>query len=159
MAPPRKYFRPPSFTCEFCGKLQPCKKNYVRQRFKGYLTKQRFCSTTCANLARGPAKGSIHHTGYRYISSGSRERGVLPEHRLVMERHLGRLLKSHETVHHKNGDRLDNRIENPELWSSRHGRGQRVEDKIAFCKSFLAEYESNEPTWLNVYPLLDARIA
>ena len=62
------------------------------------------------------------------------------QHRKVMEQHLGRKLFPHETVHHKDGNRANNRLSNLELWSSKHGKGQRVEDKIEFCLSFLKEY-------------------
>ncbi len=60
-----------------------------------------------------------------------------------MMKHIGRKLYKHENVHHINGIRDDNRIENLELWSTKQPYGQRVEDKIAFCKEFLSDYGYN----------------
>ena len=62
------------------------------------------------------------------------------EHRYVMEQHLGRRLLAHENVHHLNGDRGDNRIENLELWSSWQPHGQRVKDKVTWAKEVLVLY-------------------
>lgn len=86
----------------------------------------------------------VIQNGYKLLwipnHPNSKKLGYIQEHRLVMSNYLRRPLHKDETVHHKNGDTLDNRIENLELWSSRHPKGQRVEDKIQWCKEFLNEY-------------------
>lgn len=62
------------------------------------------------------------------------------QHRFVMEEHIGRPLRREETVHHINGVRHDNRLENLELWSSSHPSGQRIDDKVSWAVDLLKLY-------------------
>lgn len=93
---------------------------------------------TAADVPLKPPPGDgFVHQGYRLVSVAAQDRwltgGATPcaEHRLVMARALGRPLTSDESVHHRNGDRTDNRLANLELWSRFQPNGQRVEDKLA----------------------------
>lgn len=88
---------------------------------------------------RRVSKGKfVNGSGYVQLVFPDRTRCL--EHRYVMAQHIGRDLLPLETVHHKNGNRQDNRLSNLELWAKGQPVGQRAEDKVAWAREILALY-------------------
>lgn len=89
-----------------------------------------------------------HKTGYVVIPSNGHPNGnaagSIMEHVKIMSDYLGRPLEKNENVHHKNGIRDDNRLENLELWSKRQPTGSRVSDLITYAKEIIEKYGTDE---------------
>lgn len=91
----------------------------------------KYCNLACAASAhKGPVK--VKGKGERYKRVAAHDGTRQLEHRVVMERVIGRALVPGENVHHKNGDRFDNSPENLELWYRGQPAGQRVDDLIEY---------------------------
>ncbi|KKN76490.1 hypothetical protein LCGC14_0369990 [marine sediment metagenome] len=122
---PLRWDKPIYQCCKSCGKKGKAFSDEAKANMS-ISQKARFVDQTKHPWWRG---GRILLT-YGYVglwvssddpyASMRDNKGYISEHRLVMARHLGRCLSSLEIVHHKNGVRDDNRIENLELMS--HGK-------------------------------------
>lgn len=121
--------------CDYCGKIIEKKPAFM----KGM--EHHFCNSKCFGKWKSKnILGEKNPTwkGGRKIKSGYievyspnhpyRNGNYVMEHRLIMEQHLGRYLYPYEVVHHINGIRDDNRIENLELLPSQGKHNTKVQE-------------------------------
>lgn len=123
----------------------------IRQAIKRYL-----CASCYARRYRDgipmPERELVPYygtSGYLYIHVDGKP---ILHHRYVWEQHYQMKLQSGQNIHHINGMRDDNRIENLELWDTSQPRGQRVLDKLNWAVEMLCRYE---PTALREAPSLN----
>lgn len=126
---------------EGCGNpvlgLKMCRKHY--ERFKKHGDPH---IVRASDVKQKDWRLNAHgyYTRYDANSAHRSDNNTVLQHRQVMGEHIGRPLRKDENVHHKNGDRADNRLENLELWTKSQPAGQRVSDKVKWAKEILAEY-------------------
>lgn len=124
--------------CDNCNKKFKTYKSYLKRKRNHH-----FCCKKCEGQFRA-LNNSINNwkggyisksNGYKYIKINGKQ---IEEHRLVMMRHLKRKLKKDEVVHHINGNKLDNRIENLQLLSNSahstmHGKLKGYKGECSIC--------------------------
>ena len=96
------------------------------------------CLVKGIDYKRGPYKDEY---GYLNIIHFDGRKQKL--HRLLWEKVHNVVLTKHQNIHHKNGVRDDNRLENLELWDTSQPCGQRVADKVTHAKNLIWQYQPN----------------
>jgi len=128
-----------------------CKKTFYVVPSIAKIGKGKFCSRQCVlqyswgknhwAWKEGKTKDALGYIrAYKPNHPFSYKNGHILEHRLVMEKKLGRYLKPYEFIHHLNGIKDDNRLENLVLTNkNNHQRDNHPEllaKKIKYARSF-----------------------
>lgn len=126
-----------------------CMSHYAQER-RGQIL------TPIVNVKRSKYRaeiGDIYIDNDGYVTEkdpthpNADKRGWVKQHIKVMSEHLNRRIRTElgENVHHKNGVRDDNRIENLELWLKGQPSGQRVADLVNWARKIVSQYGNEFP--------------
>lgn len=99
-------------SCKEIAKIYGYTKHAIQGWLRGLNIEMRTVKDyNLVNWNREPTKFIDSRNGYVYIRYPGAKQAI-PEHRIVMEKKLGRKLQSHEIIHHLNAIKDDNREEN-----------------------------------------------
>jgi len=134
-----------------CGCGQPCKKRFKQGHYlKYYLKNNKHYNNKGCKIKNPDGYIMVYCPNHPSVSKSTH---YIMEHRLVMEKHIGRYLTDNEEIHHINGNKQDNRIENLELLTKSehtiHHNKIDMRDRVClYCRSSETSIsKKGRPVW------------